>query len=105
IERLVDGTLPTLEKLPLETSPAALDTLWGYYFANGSKIPVNRIIDALEWATEGNNVDKLTAGSMAKWTLANNALQSKDLLDHLKAQRKRRPKAVAEQLAEIIEAA
>jgi len=105
IKRLTDGKLPTLEKLPLDTSPAALDTLWGYYFANGSKVPVNRIVDALAWATEGNEVDKLTAGSMAKWTLANNALQNKDLLDHLKAERKRRPAAVAEQLAEIIEAA
>jgi hypothetical protein len=105
IQRLIDGKLPTLEKLPLDTSPAALDTLWGYYFANGRKAPVNRIVDALQWATEGNDVDKLTAGSMAKWTLANNALQSKDLLDHLKAEQRRRPKAIAVQLAEVIEAA
>ncbi|MGE0765467.1 MAG: hypothetical protein AB7L90_03295 [Hyphomicrobiaceae bacterium] len=105
IKRLIDGKLPTLEKLPLDTSPAALDTLWGYYFASGRKEPVDRIIDALQWATEGNSVDKLTAGSMAKWTLANNALQRKDLLDHLKAEKRRRPKAVADQLAEVIEAA
>lgn len=105
IKRLVEGKLPTLETLPLDTSPAALDTLWGYYFASSRKEPVNRIIEALQWANEGNEVDKLTAGSMAKWTLANNALQSKDLLEHLKAEQRRRPKAVAEQLAEVIEAA
>lgn len=105
IRRLVDDKLPTLERLPLDTSPAALDTLWGYYFANGSKKPINRIVEALQWANEGNDVDKLTAGSMAKWTLANNALQNKDLLDHLKAEQKRRPKAVAAELSEVIEAA
>jgi hypothetical protein len=105
IQRLVEGKLPTLETLPLDTKPATLDTLWGYYFGSGSKAPINRIVDALEWAKEGNDVDKLTAGSMAKWTLANNALQSKDLLDHLKAEQKRRPKAVAAELAEVVEAA
>ncbi|MGD9806604.1 MAG: hypothetical protein AB7O71_18285 [Hyphomicrobiaceae bacterium] len=105
IKRLTEGKLPTLEKLPIDTTPAALDTLWGYYFANGRKAPINRIIEALQWATEGNDVDKLTAGSMAKWTLANNALQSKDLLDHLKAEQKRRPKAITIQLGEVIEAA
>jgi len=105
IKRLQDGKLPTLETLPLDTKPATLDTLWGYYFASGRKEPINRIIEALQWAKEGDNVDKLTAGSMAKWTLANNAQQNKDLLDHLKAEQKRRPKAVAVQLAEVVEAA
>jgi hypothetical protein len=105
IDRLIEGKLPTLEKLPIDKSPAVLDTLWGYYFASGRKEPVNRIIGALEWATEGNDVDKLTAGSMAKWTLANNALQNKDLLDHLKAEKRRRPKEIAAQLGEVIEAA
>jgi len=105
IERLLDGKLPTLEALPLDTKPAALDTLWGYYFASGKKASIDRIIDALQLVKEGNDVDKLTAGSMAKWTLANNALQNKDLLEHLKVEQKRRPKAIAEELTGGIEAA
>ncbi|MGE0700591.1 MAG: hypothetical protein AB7O57_15945 [Hyphomicrobiaceae bacterium] len=105
IERHLADKLPTLDKLPLEGSPAALDTLWGYYFATGRLEAVDRIVGALAWAKDGNDVDKLTAGSMAKWTLANNALQDKSLLDHLKAEQARRPKPVAAELAQVVEAA
>ena len=42
---------------------------------------------------------------MAKWTLANNALQDKELLDHLKGELSRRPKVIKEQLTEVVEAA
>jgi hypothetical protein len=105
IQRHLDDKLPTLDKLKLEGSPAALDTHWGYYFATGRPATVNPIIAALGWAKDGNDADKLTAGSMAKWTLANNALQDKDLLDHLKAEAGKRPKAVAKELREVIEAA
>jgi hypothetical protein len=100
IERHLEGKLPTLETVPLASNAAAMDALWGYFFATGRMAPVNRIVEALAWAKDGNDVEKLTTGSMAKWTLAN-----KDLLDHLKAEKARRPKAIASQLDEIIEAA
>ena len=105
IERHLEGKLPTLDKIPLEGNAAALDAHWGYYFATGRVATVNRIVDTLGWAKDGNDVEKLTIGSMAKWTLANNALQDKELLDHLKAEKARRPKPVQLQLGEIIEAA
>ena len=105
IERHLEDKLPVLEKLPLAGNAAALDAHWGYYFATGRMTPVNRIVDTLQWAKDGNDVEKLTTGSMAKWTLANNALQDKELLDHLKAEKLRRPKPVQAQLAEVIEAA
>ena len=105
IQRHLDDKLPVLDKLPLAGNPAALDTLWGYFFATGRMAPVDRIVDSLAWAKDGNDVEKLTAASMAKWTLANNALQDKDLLDHLKTEQARRPKPVQVQLAEVIEAA
>ncbi len=105
IQRHLEGKLPTLETVPLASNPAGLDSLWGYFFATGRMAPVDRIVDALAWAKDGNDVEKLTSGSMAKWTLANNALQNKDLLDHLKAEQARRPKPVAAQLAEVVEAA
>lgn len=105
IDRHLAGKLPGLDKLPLDTSPAALDTLWGYYFATGRFGTVGRIIEALAWTKDGNNVERLTLGHMAKWTLANNALQDKELLDYLKLDLNRRTKPVKEQLAEVIEAA
>lgn len=105
IQRHLEGKLPTLETLPLASNAAALDAMWGYFFATGRMAPVDRLIEVLSWAKDGNDVEKLTTGSMAKWTLANNALQNKDLLDHLKAEKAKRPKPIATQLGEIIEAA
>ncbi len=105
IQRYLTGKFPVLEKLPLDQSPAALDTHWGFYFATGRFQPVDRIIGVLAWAKDANNVERLTLGSMAKWTLANNAQQDKDLLDHLKKQAAKQPKDVARELREVIEAA
>lgn len=105
IQHHLFGKAPTLMTLPLDTTPAALDTLWGYYFATGSLEPVSRILSVLPWAKDKNSVEKLTLGSMAKWTLANNALQDKDLLDHLKHELNTQSEDVTAQLREIIEAA
>ena len=105
IQHYLFGKAPTLMTLPLDTTPAALDTLWGYYFASGSREPVSRILTVLPWAKDQDNIEKLTLGSMAKWTLANNALQDKDLLDHLKHELNAQPKEVTAPLREVIEAA
>ena len=107
IDNFVSGKAKTLRELPLETGPAPVDTLWGYYFATGSYEPVQRIIKALEWSTEKSDVNKLTVGSVAKWTLATNASRDKGLLDLLRGERrgKAQPKEIKVQLKEIIEAA
>jgi hypothetical protein len=105
IEHHLYGKGKTLLELPLDTTPAGLDTLWGYYFATGSFEHIGRILTTLPWAKDPNNVEKLTLGSMAKWTLANNALHDKDLLDYLKGELSTRPKDVSVPLREVIEAA
>jgi hypothetical protein len=105
IRRHLDDKLPTLATLKLDTSPAALDANWGDYLATGDTAPIDRIIAALAWAKEGNDLDKLTAGSMAKWTLAKNALHDPDLLAHMKAEISRRPTQIGRQLTEVVEAA
>ncbi len=105
IQRHLDDKAPTLATLSLEQSPAAMDTLWGYYFATGRFDSIQRIVTALEWAKERDNVERLTIGSMAKWMLANNAQQDKELLDYLKRDAATRPKAIATELREVIEAA
>jgi hypothetical protein len=134
IEKYLAGKLPTLYEIPLERnnpnfwdrargyfvkdahanaasdisfdrSPELLDTLWGYYFATGFTQPVDRIISFLPWAKERDSVDKLTMGSMAKYTLASNAARDAELLAHLKNASKSAPKQTASVLNEAIEAA
>lgn len=105
IQHHLSGKAPTLLTIPLEQSPAGLDTLWGYYFATGRPAPIDRIVGVLLWSRDANDVEKLTLGSMAKWTLANNAQQDKALLDHLKAQMSVQPKPLAREIAEVVEAA
>jgi hypothetical protein len=105
IQHYLYGKAPTLMKLPLDTTPAALDTHWGYYFASGNFEAVGRILSTLPWSKNHDNIEKLTLGSMAKWTLANNAQQDKDLLDYLKRELNTQPKEVRGPLREVIEAA
>lgn len=105
IERHLADKLPTLATLPLDQSPAALDILWGSYFGTGRFDGIERIVGALAWAKDGNNVERLTLGAMAKWTLANNAQQDKRLLDYLRSEIKRQPKSIATEIEEVVEAA
>ena len=72
IERYLYGKLPVLRDLPLD-SPIAVDANWGYYFATGSSEPIQRLVRTLAWSKDRDNVEKLTIGSMVKWTLAQNA--------------------------------
>ena len=36
-----------------------LDTLWGYYFATGSHVPIQRILQMLPWSKSRDTLDKL----------------------------------------------
>jgi hypothetical protein len=134
IDKYLEGKLPTLDQAELEKkdptlwdqasglfrsdsnakqrldltfdkNPELLDTMWGYYFATGSYGPIARIVTLLPWAKERDSVDKLTVGSMAKYTLASNAARDAALLGLLKAASKNQPKPVATVLAEVIDAA
>ena len=80
IQRLIEGKLPTLQTAPMEKGPVVLDTNWGYYFATRSPEPIDRIIATLAWASEKDDIEKLTIAGMAKWTLANNSSRDMDLL-------------------------
>jgi hypothetical protein len=110
IDDYIHGKLPTLDRLDvkpgpttfervrdalrigddkpkmiqLEPSRTVLDTLWGYYLGSGSWTPVIRIIDMLAWTRDRDDVDRLTVGSMAKYTLAANASRDPNLLAVLK---------------------
>jgi hypothetical protein len=82
-----------------------LDTLWGYYFATGSHLPIFRIMQMLPWSRSRDTVDKLTVGSMARYTLASYAVRDASLRDFLRSELPNQPEAVKGPLTEVIEAA
>jgi hypothetical protein len=105
IDRFVYGKMPTLRELELDSGPGPLDMLWGLYFATGSYEPILRMVSVLAWAKDGNNVERLTIGSMTKLTLATNASRDKELLDMLKASMAVETKDTRVVLQEVIDAA
>jgi hypothetical protein len=82
-----------------------LDTLWGYYFATGSHVPIVRIMQMLPWSKSRDTVDKLTVGSMARYTLASYAVRDAGLREFLRGELAGQPAAIKAPLAEVIEAA
>src|ERR1700760_4121137 len=92
-------------KITFANSQDLLDTLWGYYFATGSHVPVQRIISMLPWSKSRDTVEKLTVGSMARYTLASYAVRDQGLRDYLRSELPQAPKPVKEPLTEVIQAA
>jgi hypothetical protein len=132
IDKYLDGKLPRLEQIDfktdkpgmldkikstlhldkdrkkavaLEPTPELIDVLWGYYLATGSYVPIERVIKLLPLANDKDNVDSLTTGSAAKFTLASNAVRDTDLLAMLKWADKNQPKDVKVVLDDVIETA
>jgi hypothetical protein len=130
IDQYLAGKLPTLDRIELDKNPTflekmqmhvgikvpspeisygknpeLLDTLWGQYFATGEYGPIYRILAMLPWSKDRDMVERLTVGSMAKVTLANNATTYPDLLLLLKSMAKYQSEEVAKPLAEVIQAA
>ena len=82
-----------------------LDTLWGYYFATGSHLPIQRILQMLPWSKSRDTADKLTVGSMARYTLASYAVRDADLREFLRSELAREKAPVKAPLGEVVEAA
>src|SRR5450432_2958423 len=82
-----------------------LDTLWGYYFATGSHLPILRIMQMLPWSKSRDTIDKLTVGSMARYTLASYAVRDAGLREFLRNEQASQPEAIKVPLGEVIEAA
>ncbi|HEY2529796.1 MAG TPA: hypothetical protein VGJ20_17940 [Xanthobacteraceae bacterium] len=132
INDYLDGKLPTLEQIAyraqkpgmfdkikhvlhigsdakkqvaIDPSPELIDVLWGYYMASGTYAPIRRIVKLLPLANDKDNVDNLTTGSAAKFTLASNAVRDLNLLHMLKWADKTQPKEVKAVLDDVIETA
>src|ERR1700680_4590888 len=82
-----------------------LDTLWGYYFATGSHLSILRIMQMLPWSKSRDTIDKLTVGSMARYTLASYAVRDAGLREFLRSELAAQPAAIKAPLGEVIEAA
>ena len=132
IDKYLDGKLPTLEQIDfrpakpgmfdkikatfspdkdkkkaaaLKPTPELIDLLWGYYLATGEYAPIESVIKLLPLATDRDNVDNLTTGSAAKFTLASNAVRDTELLAMLQWAVKSQPKEIAVVLKDVIETA
>jgi hypothetical protein len=132
VDKYLDGKLPTLEQIDykpakpgmfdklgttlhitkehekpvvLAPTPELIDVLWGYYLATGSYTPIGRVIKFLPLSGDKENVDNLTTGSAAKFTLASNAVRDTELLQMLKWADKSQPKEVKVVLDDVIETA
>ncbi len=92
-------------KLTFATNQDLLDVLWGYYFATGSHVPVQRIIEMLPWSKNRDTVDKLTVGSMARYTLASYAIRDASLREFLRSELAKQKPPIKAPLAEVVEAA
>jgi hypothetical protein len=82
-----------------------LDTLWGYYFATGSHVPILRIMQMLPWTKSRDTLDKLTVGSMARYTLASYAVRDAGLREFLRSELATQPAEIKAPLGEVVEAA
>jgi hypothetical protein len=123
IDDLLDGRRPTLQAMELDTGgTTAVYALWGYYVASGQYQPVMRIMQALQWSKgaqksgffeklasgwgkDANNVEKVTTGGTAKWTLASYAERDRDLIELYRAEIVNQPEEIAGPLKDVIEAA
>jgi len=103
--RLQFNRKPAAPKISFANNPELLDTLWGVYFATGAQKPVWRIVSMLPWSKDHDNIERLSIGSAAKYTLANNAARYPDLLTLLKSISQTQSEDTRKIMAEVIEAA
>ena len=132
INQYLDGKLPTLQQIDFKTkkpgmldkieaslhigdkpkkivalqpTPELIDVLWGFYLATGSYAPIESVIKLLPLSNDHDNVDNLTTGSAAKFTLASNAVRDTDLLAMLQTAEKNQPDDIKPVLHDVIETA
>ncbi len=68
-------------------------------------MPILHIIKMLPWSKSRDTVDKLTVGSMARYTLASYAVRDAGLREYLRSELAVQPAAVKGPLTEVVQAA
>jgi hypothetical protein len=99
------GYKPKIPEVSFGSNPEFLDTLWGKYFATAQYWPIWRIITILPWSKDRDSVERLTVGSSAKVTLANNAARYPDVLALIRAMAPYQDQEVRPVLTEVIHGA
>ena len=114
---MMDNSVPVAKKLGIKeekklnttvtyaNNQDLLDTLWGYYFATGSHLPIFKIMQMLPWSKGRDTIDKLTVGSMARYTLASYAVRDANLREFLHTELPNQPEPIKVPLEEVIHAA
>lgn len=100
---LNSGSPVALKSIPLEQGPWVLDALWGNFMATGNKEPVVRIFTALPWIDIKGDINRLTVGGAANWSLTSNAFQHDRVLEICESELEKQPKDIAEKLVQVIE--
>lgn len=103
--RMQLASQPKSPRVSFGSNPELIDTLWGAYFASGSYWPIWRLMTLLPWSKERDSLARLSAGSAAKVTLANNAARYPDLLALIREMAPYQDEEVRPILAEVIHAA
>jgi hypothetical protein len=99
------GAKPKQPEVSFARNPELLDTLWGEYFSSAQYRPLWRIFTMLPWSKDRDSVERLTIGSAAKYTLANNAARYPDLLALIREMAPYQDAEVKPILAEVARAA
>ncbi len=128
IDDFLTGREPTLMSAEWTQGPPLLYALWGYYVATGYYAPVRRIVEALRWSKTKEDLevrgwswtglkamvglsdttpdlDTLTIGSTAKWTLVSYAEHHRDLIDFYRVELLQQPPEVVGPLQDVVAAA
>ncbi len=87
------------------TGPAVLDMFWGQFVASGDERCVRRVIGALYYLQETEDLAKILIGGAARWSLESNAAQHPRVLEICKQSRTAAREDVKKVLDEIIEKA
>ena len=95
-ENVVDMTI---------SGPEVLDMFWAQFSASGDERCVRRVIGALYYVQETDDLAKILIGGAARWSLESNAVQHPRVLEICKQARAGQPVAVRKILDEIIEKA
>ncbi len=87
------------------SAPSDLDMLWGCFFATGDKRYVKKIISTVSWSKKlSGNINKISIGAAAVWSLTSNAEQHKLVMQILQEESKNQPELQAD-LDKIVEKA
>ncbi len=97
------GSPVLLKNIPVEQGPWVLDALWGNFMATGNKEPVIRIITVLPWIDVKGDINRLTIGGAANWSLTSNAFQHKRVLEICESELEKQSEVITVKLAQVIE--